>query len=77
MADVIESTSQRVKKKDKFDYKKYSKTKWTKSIQSEKICINARKVNKIHRRGLAVNIRKYWQQNDENRRSITTKNDEF
>ena len=43
----------------------------------EKTYINAGKVNIIHRRRLPVNIRKYWKQNDENRRSITTKNDEF
>ena len=53
------------------------RTKWTKSTQSEKTYINARKVNKIYRRRLEVNKRKYWQQNDEKRRSITTKNDEF
>ena len=77
MADVSESTSRRVKKKTNSTIKNNPRRNGQSPFRRKKIYINARKVNKIHRRGLAVNIRKYWQQNDENRRSITTKNDEF
>ena len=66
-------------KKDKFDYKKKNQDGMDKVHSDGKNIYKCEKgeKKKIHRRGLAVNIRKYWQQNDENRRSITTKNDEF
>ena len=78
MADVRENTSQRVSEKMTNSAKINNPRRNGQSpLSRKKTYINARKVKKIHRRGLAVNIRKYWQQNDENRRSITTKNDEF